>query len=83
MCIRDRSEITPSEQVLINQKENEIENLEEVVSDGGTTLKEVDNKKKLLDDAKENATKENAAWQAAETEIERINTIKAESDNDV
>ena len=41
--------------VLINQKENEIENLEEIVSDGGTTLKEVDNKKKLLDDAIENA----------------------------
>ena len=73
--IETKSEITPSEQVLINSKENEIENLEEIVADGGTTLKEVDNKKKLLDDAKENATKENAAWQAAETEIERIRNL--------
>ena len=29
----------------------------------------------MLDDAKENATKENAAWQAAETEIERIRNL--------
>ena len=47
--IETKSEITPSEQVLINQKENEIENLEEIVAEGGTTLIEVDNKKKLLD----------------------------------
>jgi len=73
--IETKTEITPSEQVLINQKENEIENLEEIVSDGGTTLKEVDNKKKLLDDAIENATKENAAWQAADAEIERIRNL--------
>ena len=32
--IETKSEITPSEQVLINSKENEIENLEEVVADG-------------------------------------------------
>ena len=73
--IETKTEITPSEQVLINQKENEIENLEDVVSDGGTTLKEVNNKKKLLDDAIENATKENAAWQAADAEIERIRNL--------
>ena len=73
--IETKSEITASEQVLINQKENEIENLEEIVAEGGTTLKEVDNKKKLLDDAIENATKENAAWQAADAEIERIRNL--------
>ena len=61
--IDTKSEITPTEQVLINQKQDEIELLENTVSDGGTTLSEVNNKKKLLDDAKENATKENAAWQ--------------------
>lgn len=73
--IDTKSEITPTEQVLINQKQNEIELLENTVSDGGTTLSEVNNKKKLLDDAKENATKENTAWQAAETEIERIRNL--------
>jgi len=73
--IDTKSEITPTEQVLINQKQDEIELLENTVSDGGTTLSEVNNKKKLLDDAKENATKENAAWQAAENEIERIKNL--------
>ena len=73
--IDTKSEITPTEQVLINQKQDEIEHLENTVSDGGTTLSEVNNKKKLLDDAKENATKENAAWQAAENEIERIQNL--------
>ena len=73
--IDTKSEITPTEQVLINQKQDEIELLENTVSDGGTTLSEVNNKKKLLDDAKENATKENAARQAAENEIERIRNL--------
>ena len=73
--IETKTEITPTEQVLISQKEDEIENLEDIISDGGTTLKEVDNKKKLLDDAIENATKENAAWQAADAEIERIRNL--------
>ena len=73
--IDTKSEITPTEQVLINQKQDEIEILENTVSNGGTTLSEVNNKKKLLDDAKENATKENAAWQAAENEIERIQNL--------
>ena len=73
--IDTKSEITPTEQVLINQKQDEIELLENTVSDGGTSLSEVNNKKKLLDDAKENATKENIAWQAAETEIERIRNL--------
>jgi hypothetical protein len=73
--IDTKSEITPTEQVLINQKQDEIELLENTVSDSGTTLSEVNNKKKLLDDAKENATKENAAWQASENEIERIRNL--------
>ena len=73
--IDTKSEITPTEQVLINQKQDEIELLENTVSDGGTTLSEVNNKKKLLDDTKENATNENAAWQAAESEIERIKNL--------
>ena len=73
--IDTKSEITPTEQVLINQKQDEIELLENTVLEGGTTISEVNNKKKLLDDAKENATKENAAWQAAENEIERIQNL--------
>ena len=69
--LKQNQKLLQAEQVLINQKEDEIENLEEIISDGGTTLKEVDNKKKLLDDAIENATKENAAWQAADAEISK------------
>ena len=73
--IDTKSEITPTEQVLINQKQDEIELLENTVSDGGTTLSEVNNKKNLLDDSKEYATTENAALQAAENEIERIQNL--------
>ena len=72
--IDTKSEITPAEQVLINQKETEIENLENSISEA-TTLTEVNNKKKLLDDAKEDATEENAAWQAADAEIEKIRNL--------
>jgi hypothetical protein len=72
--IETKTEVTPTEQVLINQKENEIENLENISSEV-TTLTEVNNKKKLLDDAKENATEENAAWQAADAEINRIRDL--------
>jgi len=72
--IETKTEVTPTEQVLINQKENEVENLENISSEV-TTLAEVNNKKKLLDDAKENAIKENAAWQAADAEIDRIRDL--------
>ena len=83
MCIRDRlnalyvdykidtkSEVTPAEQVAINLKKTEVENIEDIINDGGTTLAEVNSKKKTLDDAIENSTKENAAWQAATDVIE-------------
>ena len=68
--IDTKSEITPAEQVAINLKKTEVENIEETISDGGTTLAQVNSKKKTLDDAIENSTKENAAWQAATDLIE-------------
>ena len=68
--IDTKSEITPAEQVAINLKETEVENIEDIINDGGTTLAEVNSKKKTLDDAIENSTKENAAWQAATDLIE-------------
>ena len=39
--IETKSEITPSEQVAINLKQTEVENIEDTISDGGTTLTEV------------------------------------------
>jgi len=71
--IETKSEITPSEQVAINLKQTEVENIEDTISNGGTTLAEVNSKKKTLDDAIENSTKENAAWQAATNLIEDYN----------
>jgi len=68
--IDTKSEITPAEQVAINLKKTEVENIEDIIKDGGTTLAEVNSKKKTLDDAIENSTKENAAWQAATDLIE-------------
>ncbi len=68
--IDTKSEITPAEQVAINLKKTEVENIEETISDGGTTLAQVNDKKKKLDDAKEAATEESAAWKAADTVIE-------------
>jgi len=68
--IDTKSEITPAEQVAINLKETEVKNIEETISDGGTTLAQVNDKKKKLDDAKEAATEESAAWRAADTAIE-------------
>ena len=58
--IDTKSEITPTEQVAINLKKTEVENIEETISDGGTTLAQVNDKKKKLDDAKEAATEESA-----------------------
>ena len=68
--IDTKSEITPAEQVAINLKKTEVENIEDIINDGGTTLAEVNSKKKTLEDAIENSTKENAAWQAATDLIE-------------
>ena len=71
--IETKSEVTAAEQVAINLKQTEVEGIEDNISDGGTTLAEVNNKKKTLDDAIENSTKENAAWQAATDLIEDYN----------
>ena len=67
--IETKSEITPSEQVAINAKKNVIEAIEDTISSGGTTLAQVNDKKKKLDDAKESATEESIAWKAADTSI--------------
>ena len=67
--IETKSEITPAEQVAINVKKTEVESIEETISDGGTTLAQVNDKKKKLDDAKEAAIEESAAWKAADTAI--------------
>ena len=71
--IETKSEVTAAEQVAINLKQTEVEGIEDNISDGGTTLAEVNSKKKTLDDAIENSTKENAAWQAATDLIEDYN----------
>jgi len=71
--IETKSEVTAVEQVAINLKQTEVESIEETISDGGTTLAEVNSKKKTLDDAIENSTKENTAWQTATNLIEDYN----------
>ena len=68
--IDTKSEVTPAEQVAINLKKIEVETIEETISDGGTTVVQVNDKKKRLDDAKEAAIEESAAWKAADTAIE-------------
>ena len=67
--IETKSEITPSEQVAINAKKDSIEVIEDTISSGGTTIVQVNDKKKKLDDAKESATEESAAWKAADISI--------------
>ena len=67
--IETKSEVTPSEQVAINLKQTEVENIEDTIDSGGTTITEVNDKKKKLDDAKEDALEESAAWKAADTAI--------------
>ena len=71
--IETKSEVTAVEQVAINLKQTEVESIEETISNGGTTLAEVNSKKKTLDDAIENSTKENTAWQTATNLIEDYN----------
>ena len=68
--IDTKSEITSAEQVAINLKKTEVENIEQTISDGGTTLAQVNDKKKKLDDAREAAAEESTAWKAADTAIE-------------
>ena len=67
--IETKSEITPAEQVTINIKKDAIEAIEDTISSGGTTLTQVNDKKKKLDDAKESSTEESTAWKAADTSI--------------
>jgi len=70
--IETKAEITATEQIAINSKNAEVETIEEAISSGVTTLVQVQQKKKAYDDAEENAIKENAAWQAYQTEIEKL-----------
>ena len=70
--IETKSEITPTEQIAINSKKTEVENIEETISSGVTTLAQVQQKKKTWEDAVEDAEKENTEWQTAQTEIERL-----------
>jgi hypothetical protein len=67
--IDTKSEITPTEQVAINLKETAVETIEKTIEDGGTTLTQVNDKKKKLDDAKDAAIDESTAWKTADTAI--------------
>ena len=70
--IETKSEVTPTEQIAINSKKTQVETIEETISSGLTTLAQVQQKNKTWDDAIDDAEKENAEWQAAQTEIERL-----------
>ena len=48
--IETKSEVTAVEQVAINLKQTEVESIEETISNGGTTLAEVNSKKKTMED---------------------------------
>ena len=67
--IDTKSEITPTEQVAINLKESAVDAIEQTIENGGTSLTQVNDKKKKLDDAKETAIEESTAWKAADTAI--------------
>src|SRR5210317_1006054 len=51
--IETKSEITPEEQIAIKSKEDQIETIQDTIDSGGTTLAEVNSKKKILDDLQE------------------------------
>ena len=70
--IDTKSEITPTEQVAINLKESAVEAIEQTIENGGTTLTQVNDKKKKLDDAKETAIEESTAWKAEEILLSRM-----------
>ena len=53
--IETKSEVTAAEQVAINLKQTEVEGIEDNISDGGTTLAEVNSKKKTLEDLQEDS----------------------------
>ena len=53
--IETKSEITPEEQIAIKNKEDQIETIQDTIDSGGTTLAEVNSKKKILDDLQEDS----------------------------
>ena len=53
--IETKSEITPEEQIAIKSKEDQIESIQDTIDSEGTTLAEVNNKKKILDDLQEDS----------------------------
>jgi len=53
--IETKSEITPEEQIAIKNKEEQIETIQDTIDSGGTTLAEVNSKKKTLDDLQEDS----------------------------
>ena len=53
--IETKSEITPEEQIAIKNKEDQIETIQDIIDSGGTTLAEVNSKKKILDDLQEDS----------------------------
>src|SRR6056300_1258806 len=53
--IETKSEITPEEQIAIKSKEDQIESIQDTIDSGGTTLAEVNSKKKILDDLQEDS----------------------------
>ena len=53
--IETKSEITPEEQIAIKNKEDQIETIQDTIDSGGTTLAEVNSKKKTLDDLQEDS----------------------------
>ena len=60
--IDTKSEITSAEKILIKNKQDEVKVIEETIREGSVSLAEVNNKKKVLDDAIENSTEENAYY---------------------
>ena len=60
--IDTKSEITSAEKILIKNKQDEVKAIEETIREGAISLAEVNNKKKVLDDAIENSTEENAYY---------------------
>ena len=69
--IETKSEVTAAEQVAINLKQTEVEGIEDNISDGGTTLAEVNSKKKTLEDLQKDSV----------TTLAEVNTKKKTLDD--
>ena len=69
--IETKSEVTAAEQVAINLKQTEVEGIEDNISDGGTTLAEVNSKKKTLEDLQKDSV----------TTLAEVNSIKKTLDD--